>query len=110
MPFNIKFNHKLMYNAMVFIFYALTGMIFLGLSIVSASKYTKYAETLNYYIRVYTSLYILYRFNPFKKNIACTTFDKQIIFSAGLVILTTSVIDAAITETAITDITQYLTF
>jgi hypothetical protein len=90
-------NHKLMYSGMVTVFYTLSALAFLGFSIFSASKYTKYTEILNYYIKLYTSVYILYRFNPFKKFIICNTFDKRIIFSAGLAILTTSVIDAAAT-------------
>lgn len=90
-------NHKLMYSGMVAVFYTLSALTFFGLSVFSASKYTKYTEILNYYIKVYTSVYILYRFNPFKKSIICTPFDKRIIFSAGLVILFTSVIDAAAT-------------
>jgi hypothetical protein len=89
-----------MYSGMVTVFYTLSALTFLGLSIFSASKYTKYTEMLGYYIKVYTSIYILYRFNPFKKSIICTTFDKRIIFSAGLVILTTSVIDATATFSA----------
>lgn len=53
----------------------------------------KYLYSLDYYIRVYTCIFLVWRFNPFRSYYEFTNLDRKIAFSAGLFILTTTVIN-----------------
>jgi hypothetical protein len=67
-----------------------------ALSILSIyTKAPEYLTTLNVLLKIYVSLFLIVRFNPFVK-IAFTEFDRQIVFSAGIFLALT------------TTITQYL--
>jgi hypothetical protein len=77
-----------MFNFIFLIIYFLYFIIALGLSATAP----KYLSFLDYYIKIYVSLFLLLRFNPFRK-LKFTRLDKQIAFSAGFFILsaTTSI-------------------
>ena len=75
------------FNIVIAISYILYGSLALGFSI----NAPKYLETLDYYMKIYVSLFLLWRFNPFRK-IEFTELDRKIAFSAGLFIFTTSAI------------------
>jgi len=47
---------------------------------------------LDYYAKIYVSLFLLYRFNPFNK-IKFNNLDRKIAFSAGIFLITTTIID-----------------
>lgn len=49
-------------------------------------------RTIDYYIRIYICLFLIYRFNPFR-DVEFTQLDKKIAFSAGLFLLTTSALN-----------------
>lgn len=51
----------------------------------------QYLETLDYYVKIYISLFLLWRFNPFRK-IQFTELDRKISFSAGIFLLTTTAV------------------
>lgn len=53
----------------------------------------KYLETMDYYIRIYICLFLIWRFNPFRTHYEFTNLDRKIAFSAGLFILTTTVLN-----------------
>jgi len=75
--------------------------IFIGLSwtliIISAlgisQNAPKFLEDLDYYIRIYICLFLIWRFRPFKSHYEFTELDRKIAFSAGLFILTTSALN-----------------
>ena len=52
----------------------------------------EYISTMNYYIKIYVSLYLMYRFNMFRK-IEFTDLDRKIVFSAAVFIFTTTALD-----------------
>jgi len=52
----------------------------------------KYISTMNYYIKIYVSLYLMYRFNMFRK-IQFTDLDRKIVFSAAVFIFTATALD-----------------
>ena len=52
----------------------------------------EYISTMNYYIKIYVSLYLMYRFNMFRK-IQFTDLDRKIVFSAAVFIFTTTALD-----------------
>ena len=48
-----------------------------------------YLDELQYYARLYVSLFLIYRFNPFRR-VKFTFLDAKIGFSAGIFLLTTT--------------------
>ena len=76
------------FNIIIFISYVSYAFIALGLF----STSPKYLETLDYYVKIYISLFLLWRFNPFTK-IKFTDLDRKIAFSAGLFIFTTTAVN-----------------
>lgn len=87
MLFSKKEIHQ--YQEVVFdIFIVLTYvLIFLYIIGISNSAITK-LDTIDKYLRIYISLFLIYRFNPFRKNYEFTSLDRKIAFSAGLFIFT----------------------
>ena len=76
------------FNIIIFVSYISYAFIALGLF----STSPKYLETLDYYVKIYISLFLLWRFNPFTK-IKFTDLDRKIAFSAGLFIFTTTAVN-----------------
>lgn len=70
------------------IIYFLYFLIALGLSATAP----KYLSFLDYYVKIYVSLFLILRFNPFR-HVKFTSLDKKIAYNAGLFVLfaTTSV-------------------
>ena len=77
------------FTGFLFISYLLIFVSFFGLS----SSAPEYLATLDYYIRVYTCLFLIWRFNPFRTLVKFTELDRKITFSAGLFILTTTTLN-----------------
>ena len=83
--------HKIQENIFDFTFliiYILYFAIALGLSATAP----KYLSFLDYYVKIYVSLFLIWRFNPFR-HVKFTSFDKKIVFNAGIFVLfaTTSI-------------------
>ena len=53
----------------------------------------KYLQSLDYYIRVYICLFLMWRFNPLRTHYEFTNLDRKIAFSAGAFILTTTALN-----------------
>jgi purine-cytosine permease-like protein len=53
----------------------------------------KYLEMLDYYIKIYISLFLVWRFNPLKSYYEFTNLDRKIAFHTGMLILTTSALN-----------------
>ena len=70
------------------IIYVLYFVIALGLSATAP----KYLAFLDYYVKIYVSLFLIWRFNPFR-HVKFTSLDKKIAFNAGIFVLfaTTSI-------------------
>jgi len=74
----------------IFIF---ISYILIILSLFKLSKSApKYLELLDYYVRIYVCLFLIWRFNPLRRTIEFTELDRKIVFNAGLFILTTTFI------------------
>lgn len=57
-----------------------------------------YLFNLDYYVRIYICLFLIWRFNPFRTHYEFTSLDRKIAFSAGLFILTTTVLNKYFTD------------
>jgi len=77
----------LMFNIFVALSYILYGSFALGFSVSSP----QYLAQMDYYIKIYISLFLLWRFNPFR-TITFNDLDRRIAFTAGLFLFTTTII------------------
>jgi len=66
--------------------YLLIFVIFIGFK----NSAPKILEFINYYLKIYISLFLIWRFNPLRKVKEVTRLDRHIIFNAGLIVLTTT--------------------
>jgi len=53
----------------------------------------KYIEEIDYYIRIYICLFLMWRFNPLRSHYKFTNLDAKIAFTAGFFILTTTALN-----------------
>ena len=77
-----------LFNVFIFMNYFLYAIFSVGL----AANAPQYLNILDYYIKIYISLFLLWRFNPFR-TIVFTNLDRKIVFSAGLFLFSTTVIN-----------------
>jgi hypothetical protein len=93
----MKFNKDLhrfqnhIYDIVVYMTWLLYILIALGLS----ANAPQYLDDLQYYIKLYVSLFLIIRFNPFRR-VKFTGLDAKIAFSAGLFLLGTIAINSVI--------------
>jgi hypothetical protein len=73
------------FNIITFLSFALYFIIASGLS----SSAPEYLGTLQSYTKLYVSLFLILRFNPFRR-VKFTELDAKIAFSAGMFLLTTT--------------------
>ena len=53
----------------------------------------KFLQSLDYYVRIYVCLFLIWRFNPLRSHYEFTDLDRKIAFTAGLFILTTTALN-----------------
>jgi hypothetical protein len=75
--------HEKMFDFIINIAFVLLIMVIFGFS-----QYAlKYLESLDYYIKIYIALYLIWRFNPLRSKYEFTSLDVKIAFNSGLFIL-----------------------
>ena len=91
MAFTKKLNdfQERIFDIFIYFSYFIIIISFLGFSNTSP----KFLETIDYYIRIYICLFLIWRFNPLRKIDNFTDFDRKIAFSAGMFIITTSALN-----------------
>ena len=77
------------FNLFIMISYVLIAMTYFGFF----NSATTYLDTLNNYANIYICLFLIWRFNPFRKIDTFTDLDRKVAFSAGIFIITTTVIN-----------------
>lgn len=83
-----KFQERI-FDIAIYISYALIILSYLGLS-----KYNPaFLNDINNYLRIYICLFLLWRFNPYRRLDKFTNLDRKIAFSAGVFILTTTILN-----------------
>jgi len=78
-----------MFNIILYISYLLIIISSFGLS----QSAPKYLQSLDYYVRIYICLFLMWRFNPLRTHYEFTDLDRKIAFSAGAFILTTTALN-----------------
>jgi len=97
---NIHMLQSKVFSLTVYITWALYIIIALGLS----AKAPQYLDDLQYYVKIYICLFLIYRFNPFRR-VRFTELDANIAFSAGLFLLATTAIGSFL-KSYLTEIKQ----
>jgi hypothetical protein len=82
------------YSILINIFYILIILSYFGLSQFAP----KYVKILDYYIKIYVCLFLIWRFNPLRSHFIFTDLDRKIAFSAGFIILTSIVLQDVISN------------
>jgi hypothetical protein len=80
-----------MYDIVMYITWLLYFAIALGISV----NAPEYLITLQSFLKIYISLFLIYRFNPFRE-VKFTELDAKIAFSSGVFLLGTTAIDVII--------------
>lgn len=63
-----------------------TIILYLGIFLGLWASAPQYLSDLQYYIKIYVGLFLIYRFNPFR-NIKFTDLDRRIAFTAGMLLV-----------------------
>ena len=82
------------FNLFIYSSYGLLLISALGLSTTAPT----YLDSMDYYIRIYICLFLMWRFNPFREKPEFTELDRKIAFSAGVFILTTTALNQYIVQ------------
>uniref|UniRef100_A0A6C0I7J8 Uncharacterized protein n=1 Tax=viral metagenome TaxID=1070528 RepID=A0A6C0I7J8_9ZZZZ len=99
--------HKFQSSAFQFVLY-FTWFLYFVIAFGLSANAPQYLTDMQYYVKIYVSLFLILRFNPFRR-INFTELDGKIAFSAGMFLITTTAIDK-ILITYLNEIKQYLNF
>jgi hypothetical protein len=77
----------------MYIFNGLIIATYIGIGI----TVPKWMTVFDYYLKIMIGLFIVYRFNPFR-TIVFDEFDRRVAFSAGMILLTSTVINKLLTK------------
>ena len=88
-------NHKfLIFQEKTFDFVITIAFILLLVTLFGFSqKAPEYLSTLDYYLKIYICLFLIWRFNPFRSKFHFTSLDAKISFNAGLFILASTALN-----------------
>ena len=76
----------LKYYSYLFYFIVITAYVGIGY------QAPKELVTFNYYLKILIGIFLVYRFNSYRKNIKFEEFDRRVAFSAGMFILSTTIL------------------
>lgn len=89
----LRFVQEKFFDLFILTSYFLIIVSYLGLSQLAP----KFLDDMDYYIKIYVCLFLIWRFNPLRSHYEFTSLDAKIAFSAGLFILTTTALNKYIT-------------
>jgi hypothetical protein len=78
--------HELVYYILTYLLYTLYFLLYIGFEIYEIPEYL---ELLNIVTRLYVSIILIIKFNPFTSNTKFSNFDRDIVFKSGVLLLTT---------------------
>jgi len=79
-------------NALFTIFIVFSYITYILFAFGISTNTQKYLHDLDYYVKIYVSLFLIWRFNMFR-NIKLNDFDKKIAFTSGIFIFTTTALN-----------------
>lgn len=93
-------------NKVYTIILCITWALYIAIALGLSAKAPQYLDDLQYYVKIYISLFLIYRFNPFRR-VKFTGLDAKIAFSAGVFLLATTAINT-ILQSYLHRIKQYI--
>jgi hypothetical protein len=75
----------------------ITYLLYFSIAFGLSANAPDYLETLQYWVKIYISLFLIIRFNFFRK-VKFTELDRRVAFAAGLFLLTTTFVNQIITN------------
>ena len=93
MVFN-KNLHEFQKEAFQIIIYV-TWCLYIAVALGLSAKAPQYLDELQFYVKMYVSLFLIWRFNPFRR-IKFTELDAKIALSAGIFLLATTIINSVL--------------
>jgi hypothetical protein len=87
----IKSHHEKIFIYGLYSSYVLFIIVLLGVSTTAP----KYLSSLEKFLKLYVSLFLLWRFNPLRKK-PFRRFDRRVVFSCALFLLTTTILTDAV--------------
>lgn len=83
--------HKFQNNAFDIIVY-ITWILYIAIALGLSANAPQYLDTLQSFVKLYVSLFLIIRFNPFRR-VKFTQLDAKIAFSAGIFLLATTALN-----------------
>lgn len=77
------------FRVVIYTTYFLIFVIFFGFKTYAP----KILDFINYYLKIYICLFLIWRFNPFREVKEITRLDRHIIFNSGVIVLTTTALN-----------------
>ena len=99
--------HSFQTQVFSFILY-LTWILYFAIAFGLSANAPQYLNDMQYYVKIYVSLFLILRFNPLRR-VRFTGLDAKIAFSAGIFLITTTAIDTILMN-YLKDIKQYFGF
>ena len=79
------------------IFITVSWLLIIVSSLGLSQTAPEFLQKLDYYVRIYICIFLMWRFNPFRTKYEFTDLDRKIAFSAGLLIFTTTALNKYVT-------------
>ena len=76
----------------MFDFLNIVFVILIVISYLGLYHAPKILSFLDYYLQIYICLFLIWRFNPFRKLVTFTELDQKIAFNAGFIIFITTIL------------------
>lgn len=86
-----KHIHKFQETTFQYVYY-ITYILYFIIAFGLSTKAPEYLSTLDYFLKLYVSIFLIYRFNPFRK-IKFTELDRKVAFSAGFFVFATTTVN-----------------
>jgi hypothetical protein len=86
--------HHFQEKAFDYVFY-FSYLLYFLFAIGFANNAPEYLVPLEFYTKIYVSLFLILRFNPFR-NVNFTELDKKIAFNAGIFIITATLLNKSL--------------
>ena len=104
MAFN-KDIHRFQNKAFDIIIY-ITWILYISIALGLSANSPQYLDYLHSFVKIYVSLFLIIRFNPFRR-VKFTGLDAKIAFSAGVFLLATTAVNT-ILKNYLSDLKQYI--
>jgi hypothetical protein len=86
----INYIEEKFFRVVIYSTYVLIFVIFIGFK----KNASKILDFINYYLKIYICLFLIWRFNPLRKVKEITRLDRLIIFNSGVIVLTTTALNS----------------